>query len=102
MDFRRKQSLRGFSPDCDGYGFHCDFAKSTKLFFSIIHVVSLTHTLTHGWIASTHYHPSDCVLVLLVVTRGEYKSSSRDLVAAVPLGLGVCIRSGTFLRGSDG
>jgi hypothetical protein len=102
MGFRGKRGCARTSPDRDGYGFHCGFARFAKLFFSIIHVLFLTHTLTHEWIASTHYHPSDCVLVLLVVTGGEYESSCCDLEAVVPLGVGVCIRSGRFLiRTSD-
>jgi hypothetical protein len=54
--FAENRVVRGFSPDCDGNSLHVRFA---TLFFSIIHVVSLTHTLTHEWIASTHHHPSD-------------------------------------------
>lgn len=55
-------------------------------------------THLHGWIASIHYHPSDGVFVLHVVTRGEYESWCRDLGAVVPLAVGVCIRPGQRRR----
>jgi hypothetical protein len=54
-------------------------ACGSRRYFSGLSMFSPLPTLTHEWIASTHSHPSDCVLVLHVVTRGEYGSSCREL-----------------------
>ena len=73
MGFCCKRIVRGFRRIAIGDISLCCRARFPDAIFSIIHVISLTHpTRLHGWIASTYNHPSDCVLVLLVVTRGEY------------------------------
>ena len=75
----------------------------SRRYFSRLSMLSSlpTHLQMNGLPPLTITHRIG-LFVLHVVTGGEYESSCHDLEAVVPLGVGVCIRSGRFLIRTSG